>query len=385
MPSFPRFGVCDLRGWWINSSQLPVNSPLYPVQAHRDLAARDTNEMGKYGLAYRCNFYIDEIDANNDGVASDWKFADAMFKTASVSGIPAILPIVRSTNAPVDDAGRTRFAAVVKELINRYKAGGSYWVANPSLKPVPLTAIEVWNEPNLASYWNAGGAFDYGRLLGKVWFKAQEAQAGFAIIHGGVADGVSTTKATNGANEILRPGQWVSTALSGAHQENLSSQDFYYCVKGIAFHAYGATLTQGQGTPWSVGQAQANFDQFRNDLISGHSPVSGQAVPPIWITEFGWRRSPTNVTGSPANTYSQDELLIRYRDLVGWLLAKPADVVGPIFSYAYRMGGSGLTLDDGFGWNDTAGSTGGGDNSQAQVGVQKPYGTWFAELGRQAL
>ena len=46
---------------------------------------------------------------------------------------------------PRDDAA---FAAYAGALAARYGAGGSFWRAHPGLPNLPVTAFEIWNEPD---------------------------------------------------------------------------------------------------------------------------------------------------------------------------------------------------------------------------------------------
>jgi hypothetical protein len=64
---------------------------------------------------------------------------------------------LRSPPADVAD-----FAAYAAELVRRYGRGGSFWKANPAQTPRPVTAVEIWNEPNAAS--TAIPAAAYARL-----------------------------------------------------------------------------------------------------------------------------------------------------------------------------------------------------------------------------
>jgi hypothetical protein len=44
-------------------------------------------------------------------------------------------------------------AALAGALAKRYGRGGSFWRENPDLDPHPVVEYELWNEPNLGSFW----------------------------------------------------------------------------------------------------------------------------------------------------------------------------------------------------------------------------------------
>lgn len=46
-----------------------------------------------------------------------------------------------------------QFAYFVSLSVKRYGPGGTFWRANPKLPYYPVRAWQIWNEPNLAGYW----------------------------------------------------------------------------------------------------------------------------------------------------------------------------------------------------------------------------------------
>ena len=351
-----KLGVNDLRGWWIGSPNLPAG---YPVTAHRNLATRDLNAMAASHLMYRATFNMSEMDTNADGTVDNWTFPDALFKTAAQRGVKPLV-MLRGNSAPTTTAARLNFANATKAFVTRFKAGGTFWTANPTLTPKPLDTIELWNEQNQNSYYT-GTPQDYGKLLGIVWKKANETAAGFKLVTGGLAE-----TSSNGQT----PAAWLSAAFAVADDETgVVYTDPYFAIKGIGFHPYGYPS-------WTPAQGLSNVTSFKNALTAARPTYT---LPPLWITEFGWRYTPVNNPGN--NTYSEAELLTRYQTMVNQLLAW-GSAIGPIFAYNYRMGGTGINLDDGFGWNSTTGTLDGADTTQAQSGTQRSYGTWFSSLAQ---
>jgi polysaccharide biosynthesis protein PslG len=93
----------------------------------------------------------------------DLSYYDAYVAASAAYGI-RILPIL--FNPPEFHLGRTHdraacpprsnasFAAFAKVLVRRYGPKGSLWRERPRLPKVPITAWQIWNEPNLPQfYW----------------------------------------------------------------------------------------------------------------------------------------------------------------------------------------------------------------------------------------
>lgn len=45
------------------------------------------------------------------------------------------------------------YAGFVRAVIERYGRGGSFWAERPDLPAVPITRVEIWNEPNWNGFW----------------------------------------------------------------------------------------------------------------------------------------------------------------------------------------------------------------------------------------
>jgi hypothetical protein len=45
------------------------------------------------------------------------------------------------------------YAAFVGGLVRRYGPRGTFWAAHPSVPRVPITMWQIWNEPNLVTFW----------------------------------------------------------------------------------------------------------------------------------------------------------------------------------------------------------------------------------------
>ncbi|MEA2348315.1 MAG: polysaccharide biosynthesis protein PslG [Thermoleophilaceae bacterium] len=88
---------------------------------------------------------------------------DKLMTAASAGRKIEVLPILASSptwispkmpgDPPLGGFELGRWNNYVKALIARYGPKGSFWPAHPNLSFNPITAWQVWNEPNLKSFW----------------------------------------------------------------------------------------------------------------------------------------------------------------------------------------------------------------------------------------
>ena len=150
---------------------------------------------------------------------------------------------------PADDADYVSYATA---FARRYGRGGAFWAERPELNPLPVTAYEVWNEPNLAHFWlPKPDPARYARLfLGtREALKGvdPEATVVMAGMHAHAFDYVQSMYA-------------AEPALRGA-------------VDVFAYHPYGPTVEH-------VLKAVRRMRSTLDGLGEGHVPM--------WITELGW-------------------------------------------------------------------------------------------------
>lgn len=67
--------------------------------------------------------------------------------------------------------GRTGWVAFVRQAVSRYGPGGTYWktefhLQHPGARPLPVRTWQVWNEPNVPTYyWPKADPKSYAKLL----------------------------------------------------------------------------------------------------------------------------------------------------------------------------------------------------------------------------
>ncbi len=169
------------------------------------------------------------------------------------------------TRPPLDSAADEQaWADFLKAAVARYRPGGSYWANDfqqdyPGATPLPVQSWQIWNEPNLKRWFApAPSSGRYGRLLriSHDAIKSQHQQAQI-VLAGLFSEG--DVKA------------W--TFLSNLYGVPGVKNDF----DAAALHPYGC-----------------NMDQTRQGIVNVRAAMTnhGDAVTPLWITEFAWGSGP---------------------------------------------------------------------------------------------
>jgi hypothetical protein len=96
------------------------------------------------------------------GIPTDWSRIDQTVAAAAALHL-SVLPVVITTpgwdalppfgfpSPPRDPAPYTRFVAAAAR---RYGPNGAFWAQHPELAPQPIRDWQIWNEPNLRTFWH---------------------------------------------------------------------------------------------------------------------------------------------------------------------------------------------------------------------------------------
>lgn len=97
----------------------------------------------------------------------DWSMTDRFVLTAAKEGIE-VMPLLFgeprwATSRPPGNTDRATFpphrvgdfGTFAAAVAARYGRGGTLWAEHPGVKPRPVRAYQVWNEPNLPIYWGS--------------------------------------------------------------------------------------------------------------------------------------------------------------------------------------------------------------------------------------
>jgi polysaccharide biosynthesis protein PslG len=229
--------------------------------AYRDATLAEQASAG-VGLI-RQTFHWKDIERSRGRY--DWSAYDAYMAATASHGI-RVLPILfdpprfrakharHGTNPPRHYADLGRFGAAVA---GRYGPGGSFWRANPSIPALPVTAYQVWNEPNLKVYWASGPSpSGYARLLRVTSAAIHRVDRHAEIVTAGLPD-----------SRLSRPGN-VYSYLRGLLRAGAARS-----FQALAVNPYARTS----------GQLVKKLRRFRSLLNHGHARHAR-----IWVTEFGW-------------------------------------------------------------------------------------------------
>jgi hypothetical protein len=184
------------------------------------------------------------------------------------------------------------YATFVRALADRYGRNGTFWRANPRLPRVPLTAIEIWNEPWLSDFWQpAPDPAAYARLVRAAAAAVKAARPRLTILASGDI-------AQQGGNTDA---EWLATLLRADPALWRSS-----LVNAWSVHPYCNALS-----PWDTTSPQGvRFDRV---LLTRAIAQQAGADKPIWITEFGWSTGPSRPDAVSEDTQAafEHDALIR--------------------------------------------------------------------------
>jgi hypothetical protein len=207
----------------------------------------------------------------------DWSFDDRIAGSLAAHGL-TWLPIIDYTapwaqsvsgqdHSPPRSFGD--YAAYAGAFAARYGSGGTFWHAHPALAPVPVTAIEIWNEPDNPEFWVPGpDAAAYARMYVAARAAIDAVNPAIRVLVGGLTNAAAFLPAMVQAQPALR-----------GH------------LDGVALHPYGApavVLSRVRGA--------------RAAMVS-----LGMGAVPLYVTEFGWTTQPAGAVGyAPAGRRPAD-------------------------------------------------------------------------------
>jgi hypothetical protein len=217
----------------------------------------------------------------------DWHLADQLMKGASSARLN-VLPIVNHTPAwassdPSGAGGSTwpptsnaDYARFVDAIVARYGRGGWFWKAHPNLTPVPITAVQLWNEPWGFFSWKPNPDPARYAALAKAGARAAKGRdPNIKVIT--VGDILQSR-----TDKVARP--WLAELVKDRELVGLTD------AWGVA--TYPGPRNQG---PYDTrSRPEYNFGRVR--LVRDMTLAAG-AGKPIWITEMGWSTGPNDPEG----------------------------------------------------------------------------------------
>jgi polysaccharide biosynthesis protein PslG len=210
-----------------------------------------------------------------------WFRTDALMQNAARLGIK-VLAI--ATYAPDWASGYSQpglfapanpndYAVFVRAIADRYGKGGTFWRLHRRIRPNPLTAIELWNEPWVAGFWGPSpDPVAYARVVRAAATAVKAAHPGIQLLASADVPEESAGVGKDWFVSTLRadPALWRSGL-----------------VNAWSVHLYSHNLS-----PWNeTAPPRARFDRL---LLTQALARQAGADKPLWITEFGWRTDAGN-------------------------------------------------------------------------------------------
>ncbi len=290
----------------------------------------------------------------------DWSVSDAVASGFGATGMkvlgvlaytpawaadPACAAAYGSKCAPVDPAEFARFAAAAAE---RYDGDG---VNDAPGSPV-VSAWEIWNEPNLASFWRpAPDPVAYTALLRQADSAIHAAAPAATVVSAGLSP----------AGGMFAPLKFLSAMYAAGAAGSFDA---------LGFHPYSYPALPTKLASWNAWQQM--FTAFPNfgqpDSLRSLMVTNGDAGKKIWATEYG---APTggDTNGDGVSVCDDDGVHLvtedncvtedRQRDLVTDAYAQwlSYDWAGPLFWYSFQDLGTGSpSIEGNFGLRHTDGS-----------------------------
>lgn len=235
-----------------------------------------------------------------------WGRADALMRTASrlhlnVVGMLGFSPAWASGHEddkypPRNMADYARFAVAVA---SRYGQDGSFWRRNPRLRPAPIRAIEIWNEPWVADFWKPGpDVVSYAAMVRAAAPAIKRVSPEIKVLVSAdlryQADG--------------RPSNWLEGWL-----HDLLLRDYALgSVDGYTVHPYSEDRGPYQTSIDGFSdQAYAQQWLFQQVLVVRDMLASAGKLKPLWLTEFGWSTGVSRGESTPQTTEAVQASYVR--------------------------------------------------------------------------
>jgi hypothetical protein len=197
------------------------------------------------------------------GVPTDFTSTDRFVAAAAAQGIAVLPVVIRAPDWAADGTPSygtpprdpNAYAAYAGALAARYGPRGTFWASQK--RDRPIRAWQIWNEPNLGTYWNhqpswAGG---YAALLRAAASAIRAAERRATIVTAGLTNGSATTA-------------WKALSL-------LYAAGGKGAFDAVALHPYTAHIS---GVLKTVRNAREVMRRHRD-------------VKPVMLTEVSWSSS----------------------------------------------------------------------------------------------
>lgn len=180
----------------------------------------------------------DSVNPSHDGKTWVWDKTDKLVQICKEEKISLVV-ILAGNPTPRDEETRKQFAEYAYQIVNRYKDSVKIW--------------EIWNEPNIPSFWKNPDVKLYTELVKAMYTAAKKADPTCTVIIGSTSG-----PGTDWFNGIYDNGGWD------------------YC-DGVSIHPYAM----------ANGPIEQGLDKTLADLNKQFAAFGKPK--PIWTTEVGWQ------------------------------------------------------------------------------------------------
>jgi hypothetical protein len=245
------------------------------VWGHPDTTGRDLGVVKQAGFTWQKTLFSwREIEGKFKG-SYDWTEADRVVRATNDAGIKLLVRIDFEPDWSRGDHAHNGhpdnlqdYADFVQAVANRYKPGSTYGT---------VSAIEIWNEPNLQREWgdpiSQQSAAQYVQMVKRSYQAIKTVSPTTFVVTAGLSP-------TGWNDDSARPDdqylQWMFDAgLSG-----------WYDVLGLHGNSQVSDPTAAIGSV--DGLSDGSFYFRRIEQMRQIQVANGDANKPIWLLEFGW-------------------------------------------------------------------------------------------------
>jgi Glycosyl hydrolase catalytic core len=224
--------------------------------------------------------------------AYDWVATDQVVGSLASHGIQPVPFLYGSpswiapspTQPPLETkSDEQAWTAFLKAAVNRYGPGGEYWTDGYAKQfggdsePLPITAWQIWNEPNLPHYFTSGSPVsDYAELLRLSHDAIVQEDPSAQIVLAGM------------------PGYGKPDTAWRFLDELYDEPGFKGAFDAVALHPYART----------VDQLRLEIEKLRSAMAQ-----HGDGSTPLWLTELGWGSGKPNRFGLNKGLQGQARIL----------------------------------------------------------------------------
>lgn len=232
----------------------------------------------------------------------DWSVPDTLVGGAAKAGLD-VLPFVTGAPAwavpelavpgtgnslkapghlPVSGAAAGAWKTFLTATVARYGRNGSFWASNPAIPAHPVSAWQVWNEPNFKYFVARPNPGEYGKLVKISAAAIRAADPTADVVLAGL---FARPKEGSGRWKKVKPRRayFATEFLDQMYKRTPGVKKLF---DGVALHPY----------TYDYPELAPSIEALRGTLKR-----HGDAGKGLWITELGWSSQPA----SSANRFAK--------------------------------------------------------------------------------